>query len=186
MKNKIIGMLLVSILAVSGCTQGKSPEPENVKNESTVDEQDKESAERPDEEAPDEEASEDVGEPAPEEHTISLYYVDDATGEIAQKETTVTGDLGTGVCKALKEAKVLSEECDVISTFVNEEEKKMDLDVNSGFGEYVRGMGTTGSTQVIDCVVKTYLSAYGCEGLKLTENGNVFDTGHTSLEDYMK
>ena len=78
----------------------------------------------------------------------------------------------------MKESGLLTEDCELLNLNVNEAEKKMDLDFNSATGERIRSMGTTGETQIIGCIINTYLEAYGCEGIRLTEEGQVLQTSH--------
>ena len=80
---------------------------------------------------------------------------------------------------------VLNSECKMNSCNVDQEQKTIDLDVDSGTGSYIRGMGTTGEEQILTCITKSFLKTYGCERLKITENGQPLETGHTVLEGYM-
>ncbi len=97
----------------------------------------------------------------------------------------MAGELQEAIVAKLKEASVLSETCEVQSVSVNDSEDKIDLDVNTAFGDYLRKLGTTGSEQVLECVVRTYSEAYDCDGVEFPENGNPLDTGHTVLEGYI-
>ena len=49
----------------------------------------------------------------------------------------------------------------------------------------IRGMGTTGEEQILICIKKSFLETYGCERLKITENGQPLETGHTVIKGYM-
>lgn len=173
MKRKIVLLVCATILVFAGCSKGETEEP--VKNE-----QEKEPIEQTDEIQDDLEDDRDEV-----EETLKIYYIDEATGEIISKEEKITGETARAILSELKEASVLSEECELEVQSVNEAEEKLDLSVNSGFGDYVRGMGTTGAEQVLECVVRTYSEAYDCDGVKLTEDGNPFDTGHTVLSGYI-
>ena len=64
----------------------------------------------------------------------------------------------------------------VLERFLREEEKTIDLDFNSKLGDRVRSFGSTGETEIIGCLVNTYLDAYDCEGIQLTEEGQKFET----------
>ena len=82
------------------------------------------------------------------------------------------------IWNALIESGILTEECELLSLNVNEAEKKMDLDFNSATGDRIRSMGTTGETQIIGCIINTYLEAYSCDGIRLTQEGQAFVTSH--------
>ena len=58
-------------------------------------------------------------------------------------------------------------------------------DVDEGFGNYIRSMGTTGETEVLACVVNTYLDSFQCEKIKITEAGRTFETSGAVLAGYM-
>ena len=59
---------------------------------------------------------------------------------------------------------------------MNEADKKIDLDFNAATGNRIRSMGTTGETEIIGCIVNTYLDTYNCDGIRLTEEGNALMT----------
>ena len=171
MKRKIVVVLFAVMLAFSGCSKGETsqPEKEPEKNESVKDDAEEEL----------ENGTDKI------EQKLGVYYIDETTGEITRDEVTVAGELQEVIVAKLKEASVLSETCEVQSVSVNDSEEKIDLDVNTAFGDYLRGMGTTGSEQVLECVVRTYSEAYDCDGVKITEKGNPLDTGHAVLEGYI-
>lgn len=116
---------------------------------------------------------------------MKIYYVDANTAEIVSKEIedeNVTSEL---IWSQLKEEGILSKESELNNFNVNEAEKKLDMDVNSGFGNYIRSMGTTGQDQIITCVTRSYLETYESVGIRITEDGKVLDTGHTMLDGYI-
>lgn len=80
---------------------------------------------------------------------------------------------------------ILSSECKMNSCTVDQVQKTIDLDVDSGTGSYIRSMGTTGEEQILACITKSFLKTYGCERLKITENGQPLETGHTVIKGYM-
>lgn len=170
MRQRILGIVFALALVVAGCARGETNEPEKQPTQ-------KEDTKEPVEET--EKENTDL------ENKITLYYIDENTGNITTQEVTVKGDVSKNIIEQLKETMVLSEACDVGSIEVNEIEKKIELAVNSAFGEYIRGMGTSGSEQVLECLVKTYTEAYNCDGVKITEDGKPFDTGHAVLDGYI-
>ena len=122
-------------------------------------------------------------EPADTARQVSVYYVDDQTAEIVSKSVEVHDEYD--IWNALKDSGILTDDCELLSLTVNEEEKKMDLDFNSAVGDRVRSMGTTGETEIVGCIINTYLEAYGCEGIRLTEEGQAFVTSHgADLDGY--
>ena len=59
---------------------------------------------------------------------------------------------------------------------MNESEKKIDLEFNKATGDRIRNMGTTGETEILACIINTYLDAYECDGIKLREEGEPLET----------
>lgn len=73
--------------------------------------------------------------------------------------------------------------CDVVdeNTTVNsavKEGTQLNLDLSHHFYDQLVTMGTTGEKMLIGCVVNTFLSAYDCETVMLTVDGQVMDSGH--------
>ena len=83
----------------------------------------------------------------------------------------------------LKQKNVVSEESCVNSIKVSE--NKIDLDVNEAFGNQLRSYGTAGEDVLMESVVNTFLDAYECEKIKITENGSTLYSGHTEYADYL-
>ena len=55
---------------------------------------------------------------------------------------------------------------------------QLHLDLNEAFLMQPYTMGTTGEKMLIGSIVNTFLSAYGCESVLLTVDGQFFDSGH--------
>lgn len=174
-KQKIVLIVFAAMLIFSGCGKGeqKQPEKEPEQNEVVKDP------------IKDEEQDDLEDEDREEEKKLEVYYIDESTGEIAEKEEVITGELSEAIVSKLKETAVLSQECEIEVLSVNESEEKMEIAVNNGFGQYIRSMGTTGESLILECVVRTYAGAYDCDGVKITENGNPLETGHAVFEGYI-
>ena len=174
-KRKIVLILFAAMLVFSGCgkEEEKQPEKKPVQSEEVKDP------------IEDEQQDDLEDDDRKEEQKLEVYYVDELTGEIAEKDEVITGELSEAIISKLKETAVLSQECEIEVISVNTSEEKMEIAVNSGFGEYIRSMGTTGESQVLECVVRTYSEAYDCDGVKITENGNPLETGHAVFDGYI-
>ena len=170
-----IGMLMASCLLVfsfTGCGKTGEKEPEQTNTEKP--EQNIENVANPEGDKPEQES-----ETPPvkvETRTVTVYYVDDATAEVTGKSVEIGDEYD--IWAALKETGILTEDCELLSLSVNESERKIDLDFNTATGDRIRSMGTTGETQIIGCIVNTYLEAYGCDGIWLTEEGQSLQTSH--------
>lgn len=106
----------------------------------------------------------------------TVYYADDQTAEITWKDVEVSNEYE--VWEALKETGILTDDCELLSLKVNEDENTLDLDFNSATGDRIRSMGTTGETEIIGCIINTYLETYSANGIKLTEEGQPLETSH--------
>lgn len=178
-------IICLTVFLLTGCGGEADKEKE--------DEQRKEEVQKPeDEEVKDQNEQQNVqadsedqamDEPADTLRQVSVYYVDDQTAEIVSKSVEVHDEYD--IWNALKGSGILTDDCELLSLTVNEAEKKMDLDFNSAVGDRVRSMGTTGETEIVGCIINTYLEAYGCEGIRLTEEGQAFVTSHgADLDGY--
>ena len=126
----------------------------------------------------------DSGDHEAQDQILKLYYISDSE-EIECAEIRTNLLQTTDIWNGLIGEGVLNSECKMNSCNVDQEQKTIDLDVDSGTGSYIRGMGTTGEEQILTCITKSFLKTYGCERLKITENGQPLETGHTVLEGYM-
>ena len=86
---------------------------------------------------------------------------------------------------ALKEKNVIQEDAGFNSCELNEEDKSISLDVDQQFGDDIRRMGTTEESEVLKCVVNTFLDSYNYDKIKITENDQVFETSDAVLNGYM-
>lgn len=107
---------------------------------------------------------------------VRVYYVDEQSGQVTGKNVEIKNE--NDIWAALQENAILTPDCHLLSMTLNEAEKKIDLDFDSATGERIRSMGTTGEIQIIGCIINTYLEAYDCDGIKLTEEGNPLQTSH--------
>lgn len=108
--------------------------------------------------------------------SVRVYYVDDNSGNITGKTIDVSDEYD--IWSALKDFGVLTDGCELLNFSLDYENKTIDLDFNLATGKRIRSMGTTGETEIIGCIVNTYLEAYDCDGIKLTEEGKVLQTSH--------
>ena len=179
-----IMVLCMSLFSITGC--GKAGKEDTDKK--NTEERAAEAVESPNEEETGNQSEQPVTSDEPVDDTaegriITVYYVDAQTAEIVSESVEIHDEYD--IWNALKENGILTEDCELLSLTVNEIEKKIDLDFNSAVGDRVRSMGTTGETEIVGCIINTYLEAYGCEGIRLTEEGQAFETSHgADLDGY--
>ena len=119
-----------------------------------------------------------------EQTLISIYSIgEDGTLQSTQIAWTRGDD--QAIWDELQASRILNEDSLLNAATINEEDKTIILDVNLGFGEFIRGFGTAGEQEILACVVNTFLEAYQFEGLKITEEQEPLMTGHRELDSYM-
>lgn len=107
--------------------------------------------------------------------TVSIYCINEETGALGTKEVEISDE--KDIWTQLQNAGSITKDCKLLKFKINESEKKIDLDFNKATGDWIRSMGTTGETEILACIINTYLDAYDCEGIKLTEEGDTLETG---------
>lgn len=176
----MMAVLCLSIFFITSCGRESEEDPDKVKTE-VVDKEknpsgDSEENENVQTEISSEQTEENQSGEGSGIRTITLYYVDDQTAEVTGQSIEIQDEYD--IWAALKENGLLTEDCELLSLSVSEEEKTIDLDFNSATGDRIRSMGTTGETQIVGCIINTYLEAYGCDGIRLTEEGQALQTSH--------
>ena len=165
---------LTAVLAI-GCGKKDSTDtknPEQVESQDTTKTDDKNKSDTKN----DTEKKDDKKEESEKTKSVMKIQTEDVETDSLNEEK---------VWSLLQEKSVITPECGMNSFKVNEEEKTIDLDVDEGFGNYIRSMGTTGETEVLACVVNTYLDSFQCEKIKITEAGHTFETSGAVLAGYM-
>lgn len=114
---------------------------------------------------------------------ITYYFVNMESGEIDEATAKIKNE--SELWDLLKEKGTLTDACALNYVKVNAEEKTMELDFNKACGDWIRGMGSTGETQIIGCIVNSYLDAFQCDSVLVTEDGAEFTTSSgASFQDY--
>ena len=116
---------------------------------------------------------------------MKIYFADPGSGEIISKEVDVEKVTPELIWENLQNEGVISNECALNQYTLYEEEKLIDIDVNGTFGNYIRSMGTAGENIVLTSITWSYLENFGYEGIKITVDGQVLETGHAILDGYM-
>lgn len=192
---KTAGVLLLAVFLMAGCgnQSGGSPQEQSeedstaaVTEEQNSSEDTQDNSQAPeDEDTPDdsEQTSESAAGEADDENTqaqdgeqreVTIYYIDDATGEPASEQAMITDE--NDIWAALQEKGVLTDDCKLLGFDLNEEENTISINFNSALGDRIRSFGTTGETEILGCLVNTYLDAYDCDGIKLLEEGKPLET----------
>lgn len=174
MKKKVIAMLLVLALSCTACANIDLTESEDKQGETETVTDEKKAVE---------EEKETVGEEnnVAEKVEINVYYPDEMEEKLLIEVVECDELTEETVWNLLKEKNIISQECE-INTFAKSD-AGLELDVNEGFGMQLRSYGTTGERMMIACVVNTFLDAFQCELMTITENGQTLCSGHAEYED---
>lgn len=173
MKKKILAILfLMFLLGMTACSEEKKP----IENEQQ--EMQKEPEVKPEEETSDTE------EQKQEPVDVTIYKVDGDTGEIVMESKELEALTEKGVWALLKEVGMMEEETEVLS--LKKSGTRLELDLNKAFGDQLRSYGTSGEQEILTCVVNTFLDAYECNEIKITEEGKTLLSGHAEYEDYFQ
>ena len=196
MKRRCKDLLLCSAMAVcfaaflfTGCGKEETPEEDTKISEQT----EGDSVEAADEKQPEEstepeaEETEETGNEADKLNeteqpwVATVYFVDDPSGEVIGEGVKVQDEYD--IWTALQEKGILTDDCELVSLNVDRDKKKIDLDFNAATGERINSMGTTGETEIIGCMINTYLDSYDCEKIRIMEEGQDFETSHGAVYD---
>lgn len=186
----ILGLSLLCIVCMTACGQKKATEEEELKKQ--VKQEENESEEKQNEQ---QEGSQEVG-GQEQENTddvqssssivIKVYYPDEESGEMTSVEVEIENLDARLIWQQLQKVGVINAGPDVLGIETNVSEGIITLDLNEAFGNQLRSMGTTGEKDLLNSIVYTYLDAYQCQKIKLTENGGVLVSGHKEYGNYLE
>lgn len=189
MKKRIVMLFLtITVLSLSACASGKgTDEKENVKQEA-VDENAKDKEEL-NEHVNEEEKKDDIDNEEDnviedtKKISVNVYRFnpDDETFVVETKECDELSE--QNIWSLLKETTSIPADSNVNSFKMNGDQ--LELDVDHAFGEKLRSYGTSGEDALMGCVVNTYLDAYKCSGIKITEDGQTLCSGHREYTEYL-
>ena len=189
---KFAGVLLLTVFLMAGCGSGEESlvsvqnEEDNTANvtqdtEPSEDVQDNQQIQDDEENNSDTEQTKDADDSDEnteaqdsEQRDVSIYYIGEETGEPASETVMISDE--NDIWAALQDRGVLTDDCELLGFDVNEEENTLSINFNSALGDRIRSFGTTGETEILGCLVNTYLDAYDCDGAKLLEEGKTFET----------
>lgn len=189
MKKSIVMLLLtITVLSLSACASGKETDKkENVKQEA-VDENAKDKEEL-NEHVNEEEKKDDIDNEEDnvtedfKKISVNVYRFnpDDETFVVETKECDELSE--QNIWSLLKETTSIPADSNVNSFKMNGDQ--LELDVDHAFGEKLRSYGTSGEDALMGCVVNTYLDAYKCSSIKITEDGQTLCSGHREYTEYL-
>ena len=175
LKVLLYSLLVLSCLFVVGCTKKENEEGRDIQIEENRKELEN-VADDSVEKNENMESGDKIEKPGEKLKEIRVYYVDEMTGEVTGKTVAIRTE--EDIWAALQETGILTTDCQLLKFEMDENARTIDLDFNAATGNRIRSMGTTGEIQIIGCIINTYLEAYDCDGIKLTEEGEKLQTSH--------
>ena len=112
---------------------------------------------------------------------VYRFNPDDETFVVETKECDELSE--QNIWSLLKETTSIPADSNVKSFKMNGDQ--LELDVDHAFGEKLRSYGTSGEDALMGCVVNTYLDAYKCSSIKITEDGQTLCSGHREYTEYL-
>lgn len=106
--------------------------------------------------------------------SVKIYYINEENGMIETKNAKISDE--KDIWEQLQNTGIITEACKLLNFSLDESEKKINLNFNTMTGDRIRSMGTTGETEILACIINTYLDAYDCDAIKLTEEGKTLET----------
>lgn len=116
----------------------------------------------------------------PEPITFQLYHPDENWVNLITVELTVDALDPDAIIAYLKEYDVLKE--DVALNSAELDGTQLNLDLNEAFLTQIYACGTTGEAMLMGSLVNTFFSAYGCERIMVTVNGEIIHSGHADYD----
>lgn len=192
----ILGIMLLAVFAFSAC----SPQKDNVKEPSNTEEtaenkeqhknktdsEEKEAKENKDEKSLEQQPENESSGDKLQSIKLNIYYPDSESGELASKSVDVDKLDAQLIWKELQQVGVAAEGTSVLGLEVDGGGQTMVLDLNEAFGKQLRSMGTTGEKETLTSIVATYLEAFQCQKIKITEEGGILTSGHKEYGEYLE
>ncbi len=176
MKKKILVVLfMILTFGTMACSSEKKPRQNQITDEKQE--------EKKNESKPEEEIQDAEGEKSGPVN-VTIYTVDGDTGEIVTDSKELETLTEKGIWELLKEVGMMEEATEVLS--LKKDGSRLVLDLNKAFGEQLRSYGTAGEQEILTCIVNTFLDAYKCDEIKITEEGETLLSGHAEYEDYFQ
>lgn len=111
---------------------------------------------------------------------FTLYLPSDTLDGFDSREITIDSLQPALILQYLAEHGAVNMDARVLSAV--KEGSQLHLDMNEAFLMELYSMGTTGEKMLVGCLVNTFLSAYGCETLILTAEGETIHSGHVDYD----
>ena len=177
MKYSLLTVLLCSVLIFGGCGQKSNESEDNSdKNPSVTEQSDEDQAD----------SKEDTQDADKGPVNVTIYGLDENAENLVTDDVEFESLDEQLIWKALQDGGRISAESTLLKFSKDDKTNTLYLDVDHNFGNELRSFGSTGEHDIMISVVNTYLDAYECERLKITEEGNDLVSGHAEYTGYLE
>ena len=182
-KRLLIGVLILGILA-TGCAKGSDKDAEEAEKKEA---QKLEIQDQKEEDTGDDEAKSETDETEEGAKKVLIYFPNEDVDGFDTEEMELPEVTAENLIAALVEKGVIPADVEAISCkeVKVDDEDALELDLNDAFRTYIQSMGTAGEYASIGSLCNTFLSAYDCEKIQITVEGETLETGHAEYPGYM-
>jgi len=133
------------------------------------------------------EKEEDSGD-KPEKSKVTIYYANSNADGFETEEVELDALTPENLWQELVTRNVVSAEVKIssLTTPVEDDSKKIILDLSHNFQSYFYELGTADEYYLLGSISNTFLSAYECESILITVDGETLESGHDVYSEYMK
>ena len=129
-----------------------------------------------------------IAEISAEKKQVEIFYGNENADGIISEVVDMEPVTASKVLAELAKKNIVSADTKVLGLTKQTQDGKLRLRLNMSkeFCEYVSMMGTTGEYIVVGSLVDTFLKAYDAEEVLILIEGELFETGHQSYENYLQ
>ncbi|MDD2980161.1 MAG: GerMN domain-containing protein [Hespellia sp.] len=125
--------------------------------------------------------------PESEEKKVTLYYSNANADGFDTEEVTIPELTPAALVKKLSEKSSALTNVSVLSFSESQsaDAKVIDLDLSVEFSNGLKNQGSAGEYITMGSLCNTFLSAYECDKIRVTVEGQILETGHAEYPGYM-
>ena len=126
-----------------------------------------------------EDAAAETGEP----ETVLIYFGSSMGKELMTEEVELPRKTPEAIIGALRTKNIVSVDTKVNDFRLSEDGKQIELDLSSGFRDYLKTMQEGSEAVIMAALTNTFLDAYGAGELRVTINGDTLETKNRTYKD---
>ena len=129
-----------------------------------------------------------IAEVAQEKKQVEIFYGNEDGDRILSEVIEMESVTAAKVMQQLVKKEVVSAEAKVLGITKQTQDGKIRLKLNMSkeFGEFVSTMGSSGEYIIVGSLVNTFLRVYDADDVLILIEGETFETGHQTYENYLQ